>query len=110
MSEDRPFIESAHVKLSGISSEAFDLPTKGEERVYTVLARRDGYAVREFKTQPDRVEATMKIIRLVEGSVDLKPNEEDGQMSIADVPEDDEESGVLGDTGEFVGPQFSAGE
>ena len=106
MHEESPLIEAAHVKLSGISESAFELPAKGEERIYTVRARRDGYAVREFKTQPDRVEVTMKVIELVEGEQKLAPRGD--EPSLFDGPaavDDDEPAGPAYDGG----PSFSAG-
>lgn len=104
MTEEHPLIETAFVKFLGVSDQAFEMPSKGETHKYGVIARRNGYATKEPKSSPDRIEVNMQIQRVRDlGIVD------DGQMSLDDVdhdePDDDAPGGAFGG-----GPEFSGGE
>ncbi len=122
MTEERPLIEAAHVRIAGISEHAYELPGKGEERLYLVRTIRDGYSHNEFKTQPDRVDVKMKIVALAE----LPSDELDSILAVAGLPKEtaalfraakDDPSLFDGGQPEDMdgpafdgGPSFSAGE
>lgn len=108
MTEEHPLIETAHVKFPGVSDQAFEMPSKGEFHKYEVIARRNGYANREFKNQPDRLEVSMQIQRVRDLGV-YEDGAHNGQMTLDDAEKDEPDDDAPG--GAFTGgPAFSGGE
>lgn len=112
----RPLIDTARIKIQGLSSELFERREIGDEMTLTVK----GTIVSDLESvqahEGTRRVQTLKLDRVVEGVSEKVHENADGQMTIGDVPDDhapeDESSEPVdeGGLGEFTGgPTFSAG-
>jgi hypothetical protein len=115
-----PMIEEGRIKFAGLSSESFELPDIGDEVTYTVRGRVTSHLEREMADEGQRVTATVKVIRVVEGISKRVNDPEDGQGSLIDgegkVADPDEEQESEGEAenvtsiSKATGPQFSGGD
>lgn len=111
-----PLIDTARFKFRGLSSESFERRELGSEVVFTIkgVIVKDESDVQAH--EGNRISQTVKIERVVEGVSDTVHESGDGQLSMADVPADDDEDEpededvvpIGGGRGGFVGPTFSS--
>lgn len=71
MSSPKPLIEAARVRFSGLSTESYEEPEIGEQRVYTVLATCTAITEQDMKSEGTRRTSTMKIDKVSAG-IDTK--------------------------------------
>lgn len=67
MTQPKPLIEAARVRFSGLSTESYEEPQIGEQRVYTVLATCTAITEQDMKSEGTRRTSTMKIDKVSEG-------------------------------------------
>ncbi|OOL29697.1 hypothetical protein GQ85_24345 [Rhodococcus rhodochrous] len=119
MTQPKPLIEAARLRFSGTSTEAYEEPQIGEQRVYTVLATCTALTEQDMKSEGTRRTSTMKIDKVSEGinqkiADEAKPDPDlfsigsvDGPTAAGSEPEriGDVISGIAFDGG----PSFSGG-
>lgn len=123
----QPMIESARLRLSGLSPQTFDDPPKvGEQRTYTITATCTSRKEEEMKSEGKRWVHSMRLDQITEGVSDPEPKEKP-EPSLFDQPpahepdepeegrepdpEEDEGASVSSiGSGFSGGPQFSAGD
>ncbi|MFH5231919.1 hypothetical protein [Antrihabitans spumae] len=109
---DRPLIDTARVRFSGLSAEDFEIPDIGEQVTYTIKATCTTHTEQDMANEGTRRTCTMKIDRVVEGISKAVNDAANGQLAL--VPDDesgDEQPGDDSGLGAFKdGPSFSAGE
>lgn len=103
----RPFVDTARIKIQGLSSEQFERREIGDQMTLTVK----GTIVSDLEAaqahEGTRRVQTLKLERVVEGvSEKVHETAADGQMSLDDAAEDEPETDAPG--GAFTGgPAFS---
>ncbi|WP_343466305.1 hypothetical protein AAI421_17940 [Rhodococcus aetherivorans] len=88
MSSPKPLIEAARVRFSGLSTESYEEPEIGEQRVYTVLATCTAITEQDMKSEGTRRTSTMKIDKVSEGidsSIDAGAEADPDLFSIGSV-------------------------
>lgn len=111
---DRPLIDTARVRFSGLSTEAFEVPEIGDAITYTIKATCTTHTEQDMANEGTRRTVTMKVDRVVVGISEAVNTPADGQLTL--VPADDGDQGdgdtePTGGLGEFTGgPSFSRGE
>lgn len=108
----KPLIDTARVTFSGVSTEAFEIPDIGDEVILTVKAKCTTHTEKDMANEGIRTTCTLKLLRVVQGVSEAVREDGDGQMSLADVDEDEggSDDGDEPDTAFEGGPQFSGGE
>ena len=112
-----PLIESARIKLSGLSEESFDDPAEiGEVRVFTVLASCTAHNQQSMANEGVRRSVTMKVERVLPGVDHTIEDDKPSEPSLFDtenvtvtktltaVPDEPDSSDP---PDEFKGPSFS---
>lgn len=109
-----PLIDTARVRFSGLSTEAFEIPSIGETVTYTIKATCTTHTEQDMANEGTRRTVTMKVDRVVEGVSEKVHDGIDGQItledSMADVPADEDEGDEDTNVVDFVGPTFSGAD
>ena len=105
----RPFVDTARIKIQGLSSEQFERREIGDQMTLTVK----GTIVSDLEAaqahEGTRRVQTLKLERVVEGVSEKVHETADGQLSLDDAAEAEPETDAPG--GAFEGgPAFSGGE
>lgn len=123
MTQTKPLIEAARVRFSGLSTESYEEPEIGEQRVYTVVATCTAITEQDMKSEGTRRTSTMKIDKVSAGidskimqSVEPEPSLFDGP-SAGPVAADGDADGEPESVGSIMsglafdgGPAFSGAE
>ena len=107
-----PLIESTRLQFSGLSAEEFeDVPGIGDTRVYTVRTRCISHNEQEMAGEGIRKSSRMKIVQVLSGVDKTIEDLPAPEPSLFDQPtEPNTDNGPDGESSEFEGPAFSAGE